>query len=166
MLLGYHRFGICCVCLLLADVGCTKPALKVAPADGTVTFSNAPLAGARVAIVPEKGPIALCLTGLDGKFKASSVAVGPVKVTVAVDVSLEDNSDLFKDFSKRPATDAEAQAYLKKASELQKQMIDKSKSSKKDKPIQILPEKYSRPDTSGLSFTVKEDGDNHFKIAL
>ena len=116
-------------------------------------------------IVPEKGPIALCITGPDGKFNLSSVPVGPIKVAVKVEVS-EDASDAMKDVSQRPKSDAEAQNYLKKASELQKQMLDKAKAGKKDKPIQILPAKYGKTDTSGLSFTVKENGDNHFKITL
>ncbi len=163
---GYQLFGAPCICLLLAGVGCSKSELKVAPADGTVTFSNAPLGGARVAIVPEKGPVALCITGPDGKFKVSSVPVGPVRVAVAVDVSADDGNDFAKEVSQRPSNDAQAQEYLKKASELQKQMIAKAKSGKKDKPIQIVPAKYSKVDTSGLSFTVKENGDNHFKITL
>ena len=163
---GHQWMGISCFCLLLAGIGCSKPELKVAPADGSVTFSNTPLGGARVAIVPEKGPVALCITGPDGKFKVSSVPVGPVRIAVSVDVSADDSSDFAKGVSQRPSTDAEAQAYLKKASELQKQMMDKAKSGKKEKPIQIVPAKYGKVDTSGLNFTVKENGDNHFKIAL
>lgn len=161
----YQWFGISCICLLLVDVGCSKPALKVAPADGTVTFLMVPLEGARVAIVPEKGPVALCLTGPGGKFKVSSVAVGPVKIAVAVDVP-SDDTGIANEVPQRPTTDAEAQEYLKKASELQKQMKEKAKSVKKEKPPLMLPAKYSKTDTSGLSFTVKENGDNHFKIEL
>ena len=130
VLRGHQWLGIFCFYFLLAGIGCSKSELKVAPADGTVTFSNAPLGGARVAIVPEKGPVALCITGPDGKFKVSSVPVGPVRVAVAVDVSADDGNDFAKEVSQRPSTDAVAQAYLKKASELQKQMMDKAKSGK------------------------------------
>jgi hypothetical protein len=166
VLRGNHWFGSFSLCLLLAAVGCSQSsAVKVAPADGTVTLSKAPLAGARVTIIPEKGPVALCITGNDGKFKVSSVSVGPVKVAISVESS-EDSSDFAKDVSQRPKTDAEAQAYLKKASELQKQMIDNAKSGKNDKPAQLIPAKYSKAETSGLSYTVKENGDNHFKIEL
>ena len=117
-------------------------------------------------IVPEKGPVALCITGVDGKFKVASVPVGPIKIAISVDAS-EGDSDGLKDISQPPKPD-EAQAYLKRASELQKEMIDKAKSGKKDKAakVTLLPAKYSKAETSGLSFTVKENGDNHFKIEL
>ena len=138
----------------------------MAPADGIVTFLKAPLSRARVMIVPDKGPVALAVTDFDGKFRMSGVVVGPVKVAISVDEPEEAN-DAFKDVSQRPKTDAEAQAYLQRASELQKEMQEKNRSSKKSKPAAaLIPAKYNKADTSGLSFTVKENGDNHFKIDL
>ena len=167
MLRAYRWLGVFWYCLLLANVGCSQPTLKSASADGTATFSGAPLAGARVTIVPENGPVSLCITGVDGKFKVSSIAVGPVKIAISVDAT-EDSADAFKDVSQPPKSDADAQAYLKRAAELQKEMIDKAKSGKKDqtKKVTLLPAKYGKADTSGLNFTVKENGDNHFEIKL
>jgi hypothetical protein len=167
VLRDYQWFVISGIGLLFANIGCSQPAgPKTAPVDGIVTLSNAPLSGARLMIVPEKGPVSLGITSIEGKFKISSVVVGPVKVAISVDEP-EEVSDAFKDVSKPPKTDEEAQAYLKRAAELQKEMMDKSRSTKKAKPApKLLPSKYGKTDTSGLSYTVKENGDNHFKIEL
>ena len=117
-------------------------------------------------IVPEKGPVALCITGVDGKFKVSSVAVGPVKIAISVEAT-EDTSDAYKDVA-QPPKDGDAQAYLKRASELQKERMNKARTGKKDqtKKVTLLPAKYGNSESSGLNFTVKEGANNHFEIKL
>src|SRR4051812_10287496 len=72
--------------------GCTDgsgTSVKLAPATGVVTYKGAPLAGATVTFMPEKGPLAMGVTDLKGEFKLNSgsmpgCAVGPAKVAVSI----------------------------------------------------------------------------------
>ncbi len=140
---------------------------KLATADGSVEYMGKPLKGATVMFVPEKGPLAMGITSAEGKFQLSTgpdrgVVVGPVRVTVtaAVPGSADDDTEAI---SKTPQSPAEAEAYMKKAGEMQKSMASGKTNAR---PIPLIPEKYGKADTSGLSYTIKANGDNHFAIKL
>jgi hypothetical protein len=157
-------FFICCA------AGCSRDpsdAVPLAAADGTVTFRGSPLAGATVTFFPEKGPLAQAVTGLDGKFTfktdtRAGVAIGPVKVSVSADQAV--NSAAADGFSKAPQTPAEQQEYMKKAGEMAQ--ARKKAPSSETAPVSVIPARYNKPQSSGLSYTIKADGDNHFQIEL
>lgn len=152
-------------CVLLS--GCSasnRP--KLAAADGTVKFQGKPLAGATVMFMPEKGPIAMGITDLNGKFTMSTgtyrgVVPGSAKATVTVAAPGQQSPDS-QELSKRPQSQAEADAFLKKAGEMQQSIA----TGTAPPPKSPIPEKYSNAETSGLVFTIQENGDNHFDIDL
>lgn len=152
-------------CVLLS--GCsssTRP--KLAAADGTVKYLGTPLAGATVMFVPEKGPIAMGITDLNGKFTLSTgtyrgVVPGSAKATVTAAIAGQQSSDS-QDLSKPAQSQAEADAFLKKAGEMQQAIA----TGTAPPPKSPIPEKYGNAETSGLVFTITENGDNHFTIEL
>jgi len=146
-------------------LGCSSggggPAL--APVDGEVIYQGKPIAGANVLFVPEKGPVALGITDTDGKFRLSTggsrgAVVGNCKATVSV-AAPEDEVTLAP-----PKTQAEAEAYMKKANEMQEARI--AAQAAPQKAASLIPAKYAKAETSGLSYTVKPGNNNHFKIEL
>jgi hypothetical protein len=163
-------------CLLLcgclsAAIGCSSGASgpKLAAADGTVTFQGKALAGATVMFVPEKGPIAMGVTDLEGKYTLSSgalpgVAVGKAKVSVTAFPPGQSPGDTSA-IDKRPQPPEESAAFMKKAEEMQKAMAS-GQSPQSLQPKSLIPDKYSKAETSGLSFTVEASGKNHFEIPL
>ena len=156
------------VCLCLA-VGCSSSGSgpKLVPADGTVTFQGKPLAGATVMFVPEKGPFAMGITDAKGKFQlltgtSRGVVVGPVKVSVTAAEGGKQEGPAAA--SERPQTPAETEAFMKKAEEFSKAVA----AGKADvQPKSLIPEKFGKAETSGLSFIIKPSAaENHFKIDL
>lgn len=117
--------------------------------------------------VPEKGPFAMGITDVNGKFQLSTgtsrgVVVGPVKVSVtAAEGGKQEDPGAA---SKRPQTPAETAEFMKKAEEFSKAAV----SGKADaQPKSLIPEKFGKVETSGLSYTIKPNaGENHFKIDL
>jgi hypothetical protein len=155
----------CGWCLIAA--GCSQPGdeIKLAAVDGTVTYKGAALAGATVTFVPEKGPLAIGTTDLSGKFVLSSgtlkgAAVGPAKASVVAGSPKSDDAPKLD--SAAPKTPEEAQAFFNKAGDMQRGMSQGTATA----PKSIIPERYGRMDSSGLSFTVNANGDNHFPIEL
>ena len=136
---------------------------KLASADGVLTYKGKPLAGATVMLVPDKGPFAMGVTGADGKFTVSTggnrgVVVGLVKVSVTEGVAASG------DAAKQPKTAAESEEYMKKAAEMQSAMASGAAAVVQAKST--IPARYGKAETSGLSYTIKANGDNHFAIDL
>lgn len=157
-------FRLLPLALAVCAIGCSSggggPTL--APVDGEVTYMNKPIAGATVMFIPEKGPLALGITDAEGKFRLSTgttrgVVLGSSRATVTVPEAAA------KEVLTPPKTQAEADAYMKKINAMQQARIGTSAASQK--PASLIPEKYGKPDTSGLSYTVKA-GSNHFKLEL
>lgn len=143
---------------------------KLAPADGTVTYQGKPVAGATVTFAPDKGPLAMAVTDLNGKFTLNTgtfpgVVVGPVKVGIIATPAAQGAGSDLSAISKRPQNDKEAAAYLEKANELQQKFAE-GENPEALQPKSLIPEKYTKVDTSGLSFTINANGDNHFTIDL
>lgn len=154
---------------LFVAIGCSSgnSGPKLASVDGTVTYLGKPLAGATVMFVPNNGPIATGETDSDGKFTLSSgaspgVTVGPVKVSITA-FPPDQEAPGASAVADQPKTPEEMAAYMKKAEEMQKAMAS---GQAPPQPKSLIPEKYGKIDTSGLSFTVEASGNNHFEIPL
>jgi hypothetical protein len=160
--------GCCCFCFVS---GCSRDpsdVLPLAPADGTVKFRGSPLAGATVTFMPEKGPLAQGVTDLEGKFTIKTgtrpgATIGPVNVTVTADQP-GNSSATDPIFTKAPQTPAEKEEYMKKAGEMGRARAQGN--ATQTASASVIPTRYNKPQTSGLSYTIKADGDNHFPIEL
>jgi hypothetical protein len=151
-------------CLAIGCSSSTAP--KLVPADGIVTYMGKPVAGATVLFSPEKGPLASGVTDMEGKYDLKTgtnrgVTAGLCKVAIRVDPEGELKGA--SGVTQQPKTAAEAEEYMKKAAELRKS-IATGKTEIKQKSM--IPEKYGRIETSGLSFPIKESGENHNNIDL
>lgn len=169
MILDSRLAGSLCICLALL-IGCSSGTNgpKLAPADGTVTYKGSPLAGATVMFVPAKGPVAMGITDVNGKFRLATgtirgAVIGPVTVSITA-MSASENTSGMDAISKRPQSKEEADAYMKKASEMQAAMS--SGRAADVMPKSLIPEKYGKAETSGLRYEIKANGPNHFEIAL
>jgi hypothetical protein len=137
-------------------------------AGGTVTFNGAPLSGAFVTLVPENGPVAMGRTDDAGKFTVSTggqpgAAIGNAKVTVTVPSA---DSGGAAPTIPQPKTAEEGRAYMEKMAQLQYQQTQ-GEGAAAAKPQSLLPEKYSKADTSGLTVTVSNDpAQNQFTLDL
>ena len=130
---------------------------ELIPAGGTVKYQGKPLAGARVTFIPEgEGSVAMSTTDSQGKFELktgteSGVVAGPSKVTVTMMESGVETG-LSKDMTPE---DMQALAIAGKLDD----MLKKQERS-------LIPKKYARPETSGLSYEVKKGEENQFPIEL
>ena len=144
--------------IIFASSGCGgSDGPELIPAGGVVHYQGKPLAGARVTFIPEgEGSVAMSTTDSQGKFELktgteSGVAAGPSKVTVSMmETGVE--TGLSKDMTPE---DMQALAIAGKLDA----MLKKQEQS-------LIPKKYGRPDTSGLSYEVKKGGENQFTIEL
>lgn len=155
------------VCVVLGAGCSSERGPKLAAVDGIVNYQGRPIAGATVVFVPEKGPVAMGVTDHSGKFVLSTgtskgVVIGPVKATIVA--SAGGPSDALDGVASQPKSQAEADAYMKKAAEMQQSIAEGR--GKDVLPISLIPEKYGKTETSGLSYTIKANGDNHFTIEL
>lgn len=165
-------FGILCT---LAAAGCggeSGPTVNLAEATGLVTYQNAPVAGATVTFVPEKGPIATAVTDLEGKFTLMTagrkgVAVGDCKVSITASAgggSAEAGAPTI-DMTTPPASPEEAKARMEALNTMQRDMQQNKKAT--DQPKSLIPEKYATAQTSGLKATVTTDASkNNFEFKL
>ena len=151
--------------LCVFAIGCgSEKGPTLAPADGTVTYQGQPLADANVMFVPEKGPLATGITDSDGHFTLatgarSGVAVGPAKV--AIDAHSPEESSVAA--PPKPKNAQEAQEYVRKLGDMQTQM---NQQGGPPQPKSLIPQQFTKVETSGLSYEVKAKGGNHFDIKL
>jgi hypothetical protein len=157
------RYLIGLLCLGLS-AGCSRGSdRKLVAADGSVTYKGKPLAGAAITFVPEKGPLAMGITDVDGNFKLNTgalpgVAVGPARVSIAIGVpgSATDSSSKSGDMTTDP------DGYRKR-------MLEMQATAPADGAVQtqsLIPERYTKHDTNELKYTIKAEGNNHFNIEL
>lgn len=134
-----------------------------ASASGVVTYLGAPLAGARLMAVPEKGPGALGVSDAEGKFSLETgtrrgVVVGKIRMAVILPEA---------DSSSAAAVDVNDPAAA------QKKMMDfasagfdpKTQKTKKVEQKSKIPTNYTKVETSGLSYEIKA-GSNELKVEL
>src|SRR5262249_10831811 len=149
---------------MLSLSGCGEAAsggtAKIVEAHGKITLQGAPLAGANVTFVPEKGPIALGVTDADGDFTLSTgatqgVAVGNCKVGISLAAASAGPTNALPS-----APDANADPAARKAFQEANMKAMRDRMEKKvvdDKPKSLIPEKYTQASTSGLTAVVTED---------
>ncbi len=131
--------------------------VELATAGGTVTLQGAPVAGASVTFIPEKGPVAVGTTNDQGKFKLSTggrpgASLGKCGVSVTLVA---------------PSDELSGKTPEEQSMELTKKMGDAQGKYGEKESKSLVPEKYSRSDSSGLSFTVTSDASkNDFAITL
>lgn len=116
---------------------------ELARAGGTVRYNGSPLAGANVIFIPESGPAAHGDTDADGKFVLKTrgqqgAMVGPGTIVI---------------------TAVEQQGEFKGEEEMTTEEISNMYKS-------LIPDRFGRPDTSGLSAVVDPKGPNEFKLEL
>ncbi len=163
--------GTLCCALAGCGGGPEGGNVTLADAGGTVTYKNAPLAGAMVTFTPEDGPIATGRTDLQGKFKLSTggmsgVALGKCKATVtAYEGSEAPASSAMASMANKPANEEEGKKMME-AMRSQMQNVGAGPGGATG-PKSIIPTKYASPATTDLSFTVEKDASkNQFAINL
>jgi len=135
------------LCLVIA--GCGGPSgPDLVECSGTVTFKGDPLAGATVTFMVPNSPIAMGVTGSDGKFVITTggrpgapvgdAKVGVVKITAAQEAMQTASPD---DMRKMAET----------------AMAKGNKSQTYEMPKSEIPEKYTNPQSSGLTATISTD---------
>lgn len=142
--------------LLLAGCGGSRGP-DVVPAGGTVTYEGKPLANASVSFTPASGRPAVGTTDAQGKFTLRTgtqdgAVIGTHKVSIyAVDgqVKLPDNL---------PDPEADPEGYHTAVEEF---MNENPPST-----TLVIPQRYTRPVTSGLTFDVTSGGENQFEVTL
>jgi hypothetical protein len=158
--------------LLPLTVGCGGGKGTVS---GTVTLDGQPLPVGNIAFIPSQGPGASGRIE-DGKYSVANVPTGPVTVTVET-ISIKQEIDAY---TKAPpsvpriGTANVSPEMLAKMPEnaraqIEKQQKQAAERASKAKELQAkyraVPEKYSKPESSGLTITVKR-GSNTFDIQL
>lgn len=136
--------------------GCSRGASggpKVLPAKGKVTYKNLPVEGATVSFLGDgKSAPAIALTDAAGEFiltttrSGDGAVPGKHKVTVTKIVG-------------PPAAKPKGPMTMEEAAKA-------AKEPPPAKPLSMLPDRYAGPDSSGLSYEVKEGQPNDFKIEL
>ena len=141
---------------VLVVTGCSRGGgddVALYPATGTVTYKNAPLAGATVVFVPDKGPTASGMTDSSGVFKLSSgghpgAAVGKSKVTV----------------SKGDPSAASKKASTMTAEDMRKMQMGQMAAPTSER---FVPQAYENPSTTPLEANVVSDANkNKFQFDL
>lgn len=166
MNLGYVRH-ILVVPFLAALVGCGEDigGVRFASATGVVTYKGAPLAGAQVMAIPEKGPLAMGNTDTSGKFTLSTgarsgVAIGKIRVSVSVAESDSNSIETPSAAGNDPSNVSGAVQSMAKIVEAQK---NKNKKPQSQSSSGLA--KYADAAKSDLSYEIKP-GSNDLKIEL
>lgn len=151
-------------------IGCGSSKGKV---NGEVTLDGKPLPGGTITFHPSKGnPVGGEIT--DGKFSVTGVPTGTAKVTVATAYMKQEaealgmaNQNTGMSMGRNAPPGAAMPPEAKAALEKEKQRSQESASKAKELRARYreIPEKYTQPDTSGLSTQIKS-GVNNFEVQL
>lgn len=142
-LLGFAHWRTAALIFAAALPGCGGgDGPELADAGGTVKYKGKPVPGATVVFMPDSGPAAYGTTGTDGRFtwttrELTGAMVGPGKVAITAVPAYE----------------------FKSEQELTSAIVKKMGSS-------LIPVKYGRSETSGLSVSVKSGEKNDFTFEL
>lgn len=161
-----------CGLFAVISAGCGSSGPKLFPTTGTVTFEDKPVEGATVLFVPQSGAPSLATTDAAGKFTiATRGQPGAPAGTYKVSITKQSGG------AKPPAAETtsaggtaepseeEKKMMMQRTASAQQDMVKQMQSS--EKPTNVLPFRYSNPDSSNLSAVVTEDaGKNVFDFAL
>ncbi|MDR1484644.1 MAG: carboxypeptidase-like regulatory domain-containing protein [Planctomycetaceae bacterium] len=137
-------------------VGCSSAEIPVYNVSGTVTYQGKPVAGALVSFVPEVPEIrgAAAMTDSNGQFvvvtqgaKENGAMYGKYKITVTKLIEVD---NVGNEVIRKPVAE-----YNPNNKQVEIQYKQKN----------LLPEKYSKQDTTDLTVTV-EKRKNNFKLEL
>lgn len=161
MMRAVAMIGVLSAALL---VGCGPAAPTLFPASGTITLGGKPLEGATVTFMPASGPPSNGMTDASGKY---TIMTGgkPGAVAGACQVAVT------KAAGSVAAPAAGGGDPRQQMEEMQKKMVSQMQAMQNRKPGEVgkseIPEKFTRPDTSGLTANVTADGaKNVFDFAL
>lgn len=144
------RLLILCIGILISNLACGKsgqPGVGTDTVSGTVKFKGTPLAGAVVTFHPmtKEGRTAVGRTTDSGSFLLTTVKSDdgaiPGEYRVTVSKSVDESSESTAPF-------------------------DMAAPAKPAKFKSVIPDKFSKPDTSGLTATVKKGGPNKVDLTL
>ena len=151
----FYRYQTILLSLVLLS-GCSGGSpVKTVKASGVVIYKGQPVAEASVAFLGD-GTIrpAIAITDEEGKFVLTTVRSGDGAVAGNHMVTVSKTVD--------PPTKAAATGSVS--------MEEAAKAAQEPavetKTLYLVPEKYSQPQTSGLSFEVKDGAENYFEIKL
>jgi hypothetical protein len=169
MTIRMAQVGVILFSIAVLGCGSGGKGPRIAAAGGTLTYKGAPVADATVLISPAKGPVAMAITDAQGKFTCFTGAtrgavVGDAKVSVRVPIPAgEGGSTVLDSQSKDAKSGADFMSKM-----AQSQYDRTKKGSEKGKVAKsLLPEKYSSPETSGLTVKVSADASkNNFELQL
>lgn len=149
----------CSLALTLSGCGGGAASVTLVEAKGKVLLDGEALANAQVSFIPASGPSATGTTTADGTFKLTTggrlgVMPGECKVTVfAVAKGSSEAEDQLKNMT------PEDMAKMAGTAEFDNRMDDSS--------TEVIPSRYSKPDTSKLTATVSNNpADNDFFFEL
>ena len=108
--------------------------------------------------VSEQGPLTVVTTDIQGKFKLPAVPTGPTKVMVVVNLAGGSGSSP-PAITTPPKNAAESEAYRKQMQEMARAKADAPQAA-------LIPVRYTKHETTPLTYTIKPDGDNHFVIKI
>ena len=124
-------------CFSLVILGCGPPTIKTVPVTGKVTLDGTPVPEAVVTFIPEQGPLAQGKTDAGGAFTLSlTVGERPPAGAVPGNYKITVQKTKSSGISFDPASQVEQAPGAPQIEYL-------------------VPEKYSRPDTSGFTAEVK-----------
>jgi len=150
-----------CLLVVMIMVGCgDSGSVKLVPVTGTVTYQNAPVAGAAVTFVPANGPVGTGVTDDQGKFRLSTgTRKGAVVGTSKVSISLGGGSDMLDD---NEAGLSESEQMMVLTQRMGQSVGRTGQEGRKSS----LPSKYANASTSGLEADVQSSGKNDFPFDL
>lgn len=124
--------------------GCSKPFGTVT---GIITLGGTPLPAGQVSFLAEDGTVVSADVDANGTYRVDNVPVGLARVTVYTALNMDPGAmgDILKNQGRDPA-----------------KFKDVPKSSP---PLVAVPQKYSTPETSGLSVSVGK-GETKYDIPL
>ena len=126
------------------------------PASGHVTYKNAPIEGATVSFLGDgQSQPAIAMTDADGNFVLTTNRAGDGAVPGDHRVTVTKILGSASPTASRSLSMDEAVEEWKK-----------NQKPTAPKVLSLVPEKYAKPETSGLQFTVKAGEKNHFDLPL
>lgn len=169
MTLSRMATGMAAGALILSVWGCSKGLPGAVPVNGTVTYNGSPVAGAMVGFIPvnEEGKPANGLTDADGSFQLSTFMGGGIQAKGALPGEYKvtiGKTKIVMGFD--PATGKMKQPEASGEGTADPRKPGAAKSAMMGPPEQLLPVKYSNPNKSGFTATVKPSGNEPLKFEL